>query len=126
MDHGQIISALAVLVTGVVGFLARRSIKDQDDKVKVLFERLAAVDGIVRGLEKDAVRAQVLDKSMDEIHAKLMGLIEMRAEFLDRLGDYIRRGDFVRDIQIVTNQIEAIHKKIDYMDSKWDRLRDKQ
>jgi hypothetical protein len=126
MDHGQIISALAVLVTGVVGFLARRSIKDQDDKVKILFERLAAVDSIVRGLEKDAVRAQVLDKSMDEVHTKLMSLVEMRADFLDRLGDYIKRGDFVRDIQIVTNQIEAIHKKIDYMDSKWDRLRDKQ
>jgi hypothetical protein len=126
MDHGQIISALAVLVTGVVGFLARRSIKEQDDKVKILFERLAAVDSIVRGLEKDAVRAQVLDKSMDEVHAKLMSLVEMRADFLDRLGDYIKRGDFVRDIQIVTNQIEAIHKKIDYMDSKWDRLRDKQ
>lgn len=126
MDHGQIISAVAVLVTGIIGFLARRSLKDQDDKMRGLFERYAAVDAIVRGLEKDAVRAEVLNKSMDEINSKLASLIEMRAEFLDRLGDYIRRGDFVRDIQIVTNQIEAIHKKIDYMDSKWDRLRDKQ
>ncbi len=126
MDHGQIVSALAVLVTGVVGFLARRSIKDQDDKVKVLFERAAALDVVVRGLEKDAVRAEALNKSLNEANAKLSSLIEMRSEFLDRLGDYIRRGDFVRDIQIVTNQIEAIHKKIDYMDSKWDRIRDKQ
>lgn len=126
MDHGQIISALAVLVTGIVGFLARRSIKDQDDKVKVLFERAATLDTIVRELEKDAVRAEALQKSLAEANAKLASLIEMRSEFLDRLGDYIRRGDFVRDIQIVTNQIEAIHKKIDYMDSKWDRIRDKQ
>lgn len=126
MDHGQIVSALAVLVTGIVGFLARRSIKDQDDKVKVLFERAAALDTIVRELEKDAVRAEALQKSLAEANAKLASLIEMRSEFLDRLGDYIRRGDFVRDIQIVTNQIEAIHKKIDYMDSKWDRIRDKQ
>lgn len=126
MDHGQIVSALAVLVTGIVGFLARRAIKDQDDKAKVLFERYGALDTIVRGLEKDLVRAEVLNKSLAEVNAKLSSSLEMRSEFLDRLGDYIRRGDFVRDIQIVTNQIEAIHKKIEYMDSKWDRIRDKQ
>jgi len=125
MDHGQIISVLALLITSVVGFLARRSIKDQDDKIKGLLERLVTLDTIVRGLEKDVVRAEALNKSLNEVNTKLAGLIEMRSEFLERLGDYIRRGDFVRDIQIVTNQIEAIHKKIDYMDSKWDRIRDK-
>ena len=126
MDHAQIVSALAVLVTGIVGFLARRSIKDQDDKVKLLADRTTALDTIVRSLEKDAIRAEALNKSVNEVSTKLSSLLELRAEFLERLGDYIRRGDFVRDIQIVTNQIEAIHKKIEFMDSKWDRLRDKQ
>jgi hypothetical protein len=73
----------------------------------------------------ESVRSEALCKSVDEAKGKLGTLLELRSEFLERLGDYIRRGDFVRDVQILTNQIESIHKKIDYVDSKLDRFREK-
>jgi len=126
MDRGQIIGLIAMAISTVIGFLVRRAFNDLDDKIKTLIERCTKIEENSHKLDKDAVRVESLDRTLTDVNSKMTNLMEVRSEFLDRLGDYIRRGDFVRDIQIVTNQIEAIHKKIEYMDVKWDRLRDKQ
>jgi predicted transcriptional regulator len=126
MDRGQIIGLIAMVISTVIGFLVRRAFNDLDDKIKTLIERCTKIEENSHKLDKDAVRVESLDRTLTDVNSKMTNLMEVRSEFLDRLGDYIRRGDFVRDIQIVTNQIEAIHKKIEYMDVKWDRLRDKQ
>lgn len=126
MDRGQIIGLIAMTISAVIGYLVRRAFNDLDEKITTLIKRADKIEENSHKLDKDAVRVESLDKTLTDVNTKMMGLLEVRSEFLDRLSDYIRRGDFVRDIQIVTNQIEAIHKKIEYMDSKWDRLRDKQ
>jgi DNA mismatch repair ATPase MutS len=126
MDRGQIIGLIAMAISTVIGFLVRRAFNDLDDKIKTLIERCTKIEENSHKLDKDAVRVESLDRTLTDVNSKMTNLMEVRSEFLDRLGDYIRRSDFVRDIQIVTNQIEAIHKKIEYMDVKWDRLRDKQ
>lgn len=130
MERAQIVSmvvmTLTTVITAVIGFLVRRAFTEQDEKIKTLTERCTRLEENSHKLDKDAVRVESIDKTLTDVNSKMMTLLDVRSEFLDRLGDYIRRGDFVRDIQIVTNQIDTIYKKIEYMDSKWDRLRDKQ
>jgi hypothetical protein len=116
---------LTAVVNGALFFHQKRSFDTIDQKFKELDEKSGLLDGKVHNLQLESVRSESLCKSLDETKDRLKSLLELRAEFLVRLNEYIRRGDFVRDVQILTNQIESIHKKIDYVDSKLDRYREK-
>ncbi len=116
---------LTALVNGALFFHQKRSFDTIDQKFKELEDKCDELDRMSHELQIDIVRAEPLCKTIDETKTKLAVLIELRSEFLERLNEYIRRADFIRDTQILTNQIESIHKKIDYVDAKMDRLREK-
>lgn len=116
---------LTALVNGALFFHQKRSFDTIDQKIKDVEEKCSNLNKTVHSLQLDGVRSESLCKSVDETKTRLGSLLELRSEFLERLGDYIRRGDFIRDVQIITNQIESIHKKIDYVDTKLDRYREK-
>jgi hypothetical protein len=128
MGLSEILSVVAFCLTAIVNgalfFHQKRSFDSLDKRLDDSDKRCAEMDLLIRSLQLEGVRSEALCKSVDETKARLGNLIELRSEFLERLGDYIRRGDFVRDTQILTNQIEAIHKKIDYVDTKFDRFRE--
>lgn len=116
---------LTAIVNSALFFHQKRSFDSIDQKLKDLEDKYVDASVKIYNLQLDSVRSEAICKSIEEIKNKLSVLLELRSDFLERLGDYIRRGDFVRDIQILTNQIESIHKKIDYVDSKLDRYREK-
>lgn len=116
---------LTAIVNGALFFHQKRSFDTIDQKMKELEDKYVDAAVKVYNLQLESVRSESICKSVEEVKGKLSTVLELRSEFLERLGDYIRRGDFVRDIQILTNQIESIHKKIDYVDSKLDRYREK-
>ena len=116
---------ITALVNGALFFHQKRSFDTIDSKIKELEDRCNEFSKVAHELKIEIVRAEPLCKAIEESKSKIASLMDLRSDFLERLNDYIRKNDFIRDTQILTNQIEAIHKKIDWIDDKMDRLREK-
>jgi hypothetical protein len=116
---------ITALLNGALFFHQKRSFDSIDQKIKELEDNYSELDKLIQALKIEIVRAEPLCKAVEEHKTKIACLLDLRSDFIDRLNEYIRKNDFIRDTQILTNQIETIHKKIDWIDDKMDRLREK-
>lgn len=91
------------------------SVQDAVAAIEVRIERLYS-DDVVTG--KSIVQIQEALKGLSEIKDSIKELVAFKSEVQDR---YQKKSDFVRESQIIANQIEALHKKLEYLDSKMDR-----
>lgn len=71
--------------------------------------------------DREIVRMQEFIKSLEMFKNKIMEVEALRAEFLEK---FTRRGDFIREMQILSSSIQATHQKIDHLEDQIvDRLR---
>jgi len=80
--------------------------------------RIACIESNIILSDKEIVKITEGLKTIDEIKQAIRELVAFRSEVQDR---YQRKSEFVRESQIISNQIESLHKKLEYLDSKMDR-----
>jgi predicted nucleic acid-binding Zn-ribbon protein len=109
MTLSNILSGISILLAASLVIwmkvISARAFKSIDDKIKDLHERGVGLDSSVRKVEKDIIRLNESEKSVEKDikHVK---------------------ADLVREAQVMNNQLETVHKKIDHIDDKLDKLRD--
>lgn len=89
-------------------------LKSELDKVNA---EVLTLDVGSRVFDRDITRIQEAVKAIEGIKCKLDDLSNLRAEFLEK---FTRRGDFVREMQIMTSQLSLVQQKIDRIDVKLD------
>lgn len=105
MTLSNILSAIAVLLAATVvvwmKILFGRAFKTFDETLKEIKDDIADLDTSVRKVEKDIIRLSGVEKDIKHVKA-----------------------DVVRETQVMNNQLESVHKKIDHLDEKFDKFRD--
>ncbi|MFH1973050.1 MAG: hypothetical protein ABIK13_00365 [Patescibacteria group bacterium] len=141
-DAKTILSLFSTLLAGGlfiwVKVLSNRAFKSIDDQVKVVSDRIdrsktemvsthhdllskiEKANTDFRLLEKDLAIVSESLKVVKEIKDSIKELVQFKEEVIER---YQRKSDFIRESQILANQIESIHKKVDQLDAKLDRTR---
>lgn len=138
-----IASAVFVVIIGAyVKVLSSRMFKSFDEKIKNVeddlesiqvrfdnkvsqseFDRVAtqcvSMDGRLRTQENEIVALNSIKPSLDELKQKVSTLELIKQELLDK---FTRRGDFTRDFQVLTSQLEKIHTKIGRLDERIDSI----
>jgi chromosome segregation ATPase len=117
-----IIATWIKLMTGRAFTSIDKKIKDLEDQIKETESISAKLDNFDRGTEKDLVRIQEALKALDSATEKLSQIDSLRVEFLEK---FQRKSEFVREIQIINNQIDAILKKMDHVDAKLDHIQER-
>lgn len=126
---GIITAIFIVLSGGVLVYFVKRTFKTIDKKISVLEDKLMNAKFITREdftETKDSsklantsiIRLQEQIKALEDIKKTLSSVDALKAEFHEK---FLRKTDFIRDIQIITSQLETIHKKIDHVDDKIDK-----
>lgn len=90
------------------------SIKEELDRVH---SSIANLDNNNRCFDRDITRIQESLRSIDNIKNKLDDLSKLREEVLDK---FTKRGDFIREMQIMTSHLRIVQEKIDHIDDKID------
>jgi predicted nucleic acid-binding Zn-ribbon protein len=105
----DILSVIAVLfaISVIVWMkvLSSRAFKSIDDKTGGLEHKCSELDASVRNIEKDIVRFEGFQKGIEK------DIKQVKAEV-------------VRETQVMNNQLESVHTKIDHLDEKFDKFRD--
>ena len=99
-----------------------------DEQIKNLagkFEEIyRAVDKLINdccGYDRDIVRIQEAVKMIDMYKNKLTEIEALRSEFLEK---FTRRGDFIREMQVLNSQVQATYQKVDRLEEQvLDKLR---
>lgn len=126
MEIPQILSIIALAVTVIGGAILKvmfsRAFKSSDDANRALKESIDSFsktldeqDKCGRKLELDLNSLQTKFAEFDKLRVKLDSIDALRAEFMEK---FERRSEFVREIQILQNQIEMIFKKVDHVDNQ--------
>lgn len=107
----NILSIIAVLFGGVIAAILKvlftRAFKTVDEEIKLLWKKTEKIDK----QEQDNIR---IDK-------ELVRLIAFK-EQTDR--DFVMiRADVLREVSLLTGHLETIHRKIDNLDEKLERVR---
>ncbi|MFA5132521.1 MAG: hypothetical protein WC444_04355 [Candidatus Paceibacterota bacterium] len=76
------------------------------------------IDQVNRGQEKDITRLQECTRDLDSIRKQMLVIESLKSEFLEK---FTRRGDFIREMQLLNSQLEIIQKKIDKLDERINR-----
>jgi len=116
-DTPQILSIIALLAAmGSVAWnkvLSARAFKSTDDKIK-------AIEGLVADIHKEvAVIDQAIRTNCENI-IRIQGNATTLAQSIDQL-----RTGLNREVQLITQHIDAIHGKITYIDDKLEKIRDR-
>ena len=96
---------LSVILVGWVKIISARAFKSIDDKIVDLHSVVTGLDLAVRKIEQDIIRLDEFKKSVDK---------DIK---------YVK-ADFIRETQVMNNQLDVVHGKIDHIDNKLDKLRD--
>lgn len=126
MELPSILSIIALVVTAIGGALLpimfRRAFRVSDDAIKALKEANVALstsadelEACNKKLELDLNTLTTRFQEFDKMRGKVESIDSLRAEFLEK---YERRADFIRQIEILQNQIEMIFNKIDHVDAQ--------
>jgi hypothetical protein len=111
----DIVSIIAVLLavglTAWMKVLSNRAFKSTDVRVGAMERTCASLDTTQRAIEKELVRFEEMQKSYAEYKQSIDAQIKQL------------RQDFLRENQMVLNQLETIHGKIDHVDNKLDKMR---
>lgn len=136
-------SIVGLLFTGGIGFLLKRSLSqaskaiEKSTKVENTIEtshfvtkevfdiriaQLFDVDVASKKCSDDLIQLKEQFRLLENLSKSLTSIEALRSEFLEK---FQRKPDFIRDIQLINSQIETIHKKIDHLDDKLDRIRNR-
>jgi len=128
-DVKTILSIISLLLGGGLFFwvkvITKRAFTSIDNQFKLLntrvdklWNRMDVLEVSLRDTEKDIVKINATLQMIDEIKQTLKEIATFHSEVQDR---YQRKSEFIRESQIIANQIEALHKKLEYLDAKMDR-----
>lgn len=117
LDTPQILSIVALIsALGSVAWikiLSARSFKGIDDKIKFIEGMFAGINSKLAKLadenrvcSENVIRVQEHEKTTDQSQAQL-------------------RNELTREVQLITQHIDAIHSKITYIDDKLEKIRDR-
>jgi cell division protein FtsB len=113
---GNVLAVLAFIFALVMGawlkIVSKRSFKANDDSVNELKDKVGKIAAAQIETEKEIIRLQK--------DSKTNGFDSLRVELLEK---FLQRVDFIREIEQITTQIEAIYPKIDQVDRKLEYLR---
>lgn len=127
-SYSGLVAMISFLGTAVliplVKFSLGRMIKSLEETSKLNTIKQMELDAKFAVLDKEIVRVQEQLKEVPECRQKISALENIRVEMLEKLEKYLPRGDFIREIQIVSNQIEANYKKTDTLANAVDKLRE--
>lgn len=120
---------LALVGISFVGFLAKislgRAYKDILAQLKVVSDKVAQQDEKIETIEKDYIRITEQLKKLPDLELKSGQIANMRMDIkMECMERYLQKGDFIRETQILSNQTEAIHKKIDSIDAKIEKMKE--
>lgn len=137
MELSSILALGTLAITLIGGAIAKvmfsRAFKASDIGTKALSEHVDTVLGnlskrldgligdidnvaaLVRGSEKDIIKLQSCMESLDALRAKVDVVDGLKAEFLEK---FVKSVDFIRELQVIISQIDAIFRKVDQLDSK--------
>jgi len=118
---GLVAFALTVVLIPLLKFSFSRLFRQTDETVEKLHIVVEEIETKLAVLDKEIVRMQEQLKEIPELRNKITQLEKIRVEMLER---YLPRGDFIREIQIMSNQMEANWKKTDQLDGKLEKLKD--
>lgn len=105
----------------VTSEMARERIQALLDKLTAFQSDLDRLDICSRSYDRELTRISEILKSIDSIKDKLNEIAMLRSEFLEK---FTQRGDFIREMQVMTSQVNMIYQKIEHVDEKMDeRLR---
>jgi len=112
----NILSVIAILMSASViawmRVLSKRAFKSFDDKVAMLADGEGKLEGTLADL----------DKALREAEKKLVRFEEFRNQ-VESMNKQLR-ADLTRETQVVSNQLDSIHAKIDQLDAKFEKFRD--
>lgn len=112
----NILSVIAVLIGVGLGawmrVLSKRAFGSFDTQIKAM------------NASKDKLEATIsdLDKAQREAEKQLVRFEEFRNQ-MDEMNKQLR-ADLTRETQVVSNQLDSIHAKINQLDAKFEKLRD--
>ena len=111
MGISEIVSGAAVILaltaTWLKLFSSSKAAKAFDDSLKELQKICSQAKEKQNDLEKDIVRLIECQKQSEKENLQV-------------------KADILREAQVMTNQLEVVHKKIDHIDEKLDKIRDRQ
>jgi peptidoglycan hydrolase CwlO-like protein len=119
----SVVTLLLALVFGaIMKTLVSRAFKATDDKIKDLENQVSVVNKALTTINSSisTLQKNVIDTNHALDVAK--NLDGFRLELVEK---FLLRVDFVRELSLITNQIESIHPKIDQLDDKIEKLRNK-
>jgi len=137
VELSNILALVALVVTVIGGSIAKvmfsRAFKASDVGTKALADHLDAelsnlskrLDGLIgdidnvaglgRNSEKDIIKLQSCVESLNMLKAKIDSIDTLKTEFLEK---FVKSVDFIRELQVIISQIDAIFRKVDQLDSK--------
>jgi len=108
MTLSNILSGISVLLAASLVIwmkvISARAFKSLDDAIANVKNDVAGLDSSVRKVEKDIIWLSGFEKGIEKDikHVK---------------------ADLARETQVMNNLLESVHKKIDHIDDKLDKLR---
>lgn len=82
---------------------------------KVYRDTVDSLEDTVKFAEKDIVRLQEHLKALDDLKKTMSSIEALKAEFHEK---FLPKTDFIREIQLLSSQLETIFKKIDHVDEQ--------
>lgn len=119
----SVVALFGALVFGaVMKMLMGRAFKATDDRIKELDKDLSDIKRSITALNNSI--ASLVKDIVDINHALEVAknLDGFRLELMEK---FLLRVDFVREVSLITNQIEAIHPKIEQLDDRIEDLRNR-
>jgi len=122
----NILSVIALAGAAGLGALMKtlmnRAFKATDDKIKSVKDDLSRIEK-----DRDALATMLhsLVESNVQINHAIAAAKNLDGFRLEMIEKFILRGDFIRELSLITNQIDAIYPKIEQLDNRIESLREK-
>lgn len=112
----SVVALFGALVFGaIMKTLMGRAFKATDDKISTINDSISHIVNQI----------QIINKNVADTNHALDVAKNLDGFRLEIVEKFLLRSDFVREISLVTNQIDAIHPKIEQLDDKIEYLRNK-
>jgi chromosome segregation ATPase len=129
----NILSILSLFIAVAVGtwlkVLTARAFKSIDDRISDVSKRLDGMLGDCNGnrarfdnrMEKYGDERKAINDTIQNLDKELVRLCAVEKVTEKELRE--QKADRIRSAEVMAHQLESIHKKIDRIDEKFDRLR---
>jgi len=105
--------------------LVGRTFKSIDSAIASLQQSLLVASDQLISLEKCQIVVDQTLKGLESVKNYREDLVKFQEKFLETLSAFQRKSDYIREMDQVAVQLEATCNKIDGLDAKFEKLRDR-